>query len=172
MNNVKTDESITLADGTTLTPVKPLLTPEQEKQLMDSINLPESQNYFANKMQEDIYKNLDIFNELENIPYRNPNEKAEQLLEEGNQTHHSIHYETKKTNAQLTTLLNIIDSQTDELNKLKSINQELQNVNNVLEEDKKHANRNSVVYPILTGVVLLLIEHWKDIYNFILSLIK
>lgn len=108
MDNLKNDESaikITTLDGIELTPVKPLFTPEQEKQFIDSINSPESQSYFANKAIQDFKNNLDISGELKDISYRNPNERAEQLLEEGNQTHHSIHYETKKTNAKLTTLL-------------------------------------------------------------------
>lgn len=63
MNNVKTDEpaiKITTPDGIELTPVKPLLTSEQEKQFMDSINSPESQKYFANKMQEQINESLGL----------------------------------------------------------------------------------------------------------------
>lgn len=110
---------------------------------------------------------------------KNPNEKSEELLEKvvDNQekqssTLHSIHYEGMKENAQLEVLLKVIDSQTDELERLKSTNQELRKINSVLEEEQKHSTRNTVILTIVTGVLLLCVEHWKDIYDFILSLIR
>ena len=116
---------------------------------------------------------------MSDVEFRNPNKKSEELLERvvGNQeeqssTLHSIHYEGMKENAQLEVLLKVIDSQTDELERLKSTNQELQKINSILEEEQKHSTRNTVIWTIVTGVLLLGIEHWKDIYNFILSLIK
>lgn len=83
MDNVKTGEpaiKTTMPDGIELTPVKPLFTPEQEKQLIDSINSPESKNYFVNKAMEEFKNNLDISCELKDIPYRNQNERAVCLL--------------------------------------------------------------------------------------------
>ena len=159
---------ITLKDGTQLTPVE---IPDKYKQLAKQINTPEMQSYLANQTRKQFYDSLSN-NTVKDISYRNPNEGVEQLLEEGNQTGHSIHYESMKTNAQLTTLLKVINSQTDEIERLKFINQELQKVNNVLEEERTHSTRNTVIWTIVTGVILLCIEHWKDIYNFILSLIK
>lgn len=155
-------------DNKNLTPIE---IPEQYKQIGKQLSTPEMKSYLANQTREQLYDNLSN-NTVKDIPYRNPNEGVEQLLQENNQTNHSIHYESMKTNAQLTTLLKVIDSQTDEIERLKSINQELQKVNNVLKEERKHSTRNTVIWTIVTGVILLCIEHWKDIYNFILSLIK
>lgn len=159
---------ITLKDDTQFTPIE---IPDNYKQVAKQLNTSEMKTYLANQTRKQLYDNLSN-NIVKDIPYKNPNEGVEQLLEENNQTSHSIHYESMKTNAQLTTLLKVIDSQTDEIERLKSINQELQKVNNVLEEERKHSTRNTVIWTIVTGVILLCIEHWKDIYNFILSLIK
>ena len=155
-------------DNKNLTPIE---IPEQYKQIGKQLSTPEMQSYLANQTRKQLYDNLSN-NIVKDIPYRNPNKGVEQLLEENNQTSHSIHYESMKTNAQLTTLLKVIDSQTDEIEHLKSVNQELQKINSVLEEERKYSTRNTVIWTIVTGVILLGIEHWKDIYDFILSLIK
>lgn len=155
-------------DNKNLTPIE---IPDNYKQVAKQLNTPEMQSYLANQARKQFYDNLSN-NIIKDIPYRNPNEGVEQLLEKGNQELYSIHYEDKKTNAQLQTLLKIVDSQTDEIERLKSVNQELQKINSVLEEERKHSTRNTVIWTIVTGIILLCIEHWKDIYNFILSLIK
>lgn len=153
-------------EGIELIPVENNFSDDQIKQMNKELN-----SYNASIIQEEIMKNINCDN-IKDIPVRNSNEKTEQLLEENNQTNHSIHYENMKTNAQLNTLLKVIDSQNDELKSLQSVNQELQKMNNVLEKKNEQSTRNTVLWSMITGIILLGIEHWKDIYNFILSLIK
>lgn len=145
--------------------------PYDINRLTEQLNKPETQVYIANQIEQQIYNGLSN-NSVNDIPLRNPNKRTEQLLEENNKELYSIHYEDMKTNAHLLSLLKVVDSQNEELERLKSVNQELQKVNNILEEECKYSTRNTVIWSIITGVVLLGIEHWKDIYNLILSLIK
>ena len=84
----------------------------------------------------------------------------------------SIHYENMKLNAQINVLNKTIDSQNDELEHLRNINAELKITNQTLENSNKHSIRNAVFLAIGTGIVLIAIEHWQDIYTFILHLIK
>lgn len=140
------------------------------KNFEQTMRSPEMQNYMAQQAQQQIMQN--IVQPIAEVEFRNPNEKTEQLLEENNKTNHAIHYNEMKANAQLYTLLKVDDTQNDELERLESVNQELQKVNRILEEERKNSTRNTVIITIVTGILLLGIEHWRDIYNFILSLIK
>ena len=160
----------------------PILTKANDNILLGNkaiaLNDPVVQKQLGQMMQQNIIQNVYKPPKTDFI-IKNPNEKSEELLEKvvGNQeeqssTLHSIHYEDMKENAQLEVLLKVIDSQTDELERLKSTNQELRKINSVLEEEQKHSTRNTVIWTIVTGVFLLCIEHWKDIYDFILSLIR
>lgn len=66
------------------------LTPDFEakvKQFTELMQTPEMMNYTANKAEEQIFENLS--EPLIDVPFRNPNEKMESLLEE-----QLKHYET------------------------------------------------------------------------------
>ncbi|KSV59988.1 hypothetical protein [Acetivibrio ethanolgignens] len=153
----------------------PILTKVNDNILLGNkaiaLNDPVVQKQLEQMMQQNIIQNVYKPQKTDFI-IKNPNEKTDKLLEENNQTAHSIHYESMKTNAQLDTLLKVVDSQNDELERLKSVNQELQKINSVLEDENKHSTRNTVFWSIFTGILLLGIEHFKDIYDFILSLIR
>lgn len=109
---------------------------------------------------------------------KNPHKKSEDLLEQvvDNQgveitEIRAIRYENMKLNAQVDTLNKLNDEQKTELENLRQINIQLEKTNSILEEEKKNATKSTVFWSIITGILLLLIEHWKDIYDFILSLI-
>ena len=61
----------------------PIETPDNYKQLAKQLNTPEMKTYFANQTRKQLYDNLSN-NIVKDIPYRNPNEGVEQLLEENN----------------------------------------------------------------------------------------
>jgi hypothetical protein len=109
---------------------------------------------------------------------KNPHKKSEDLLEQvvDNQgveitEIRAIRYENMKLNAQVDTLNKLNDEQKTELENLRQINIQLEKTNSILEEEKKNATKSTVFWSIITGIFLLLIEHWKNIYDFILSLI-
>lgn len=83
-----------------------------------------------------------------------------------------LQYENKMVNAQLKTANITIDRQSDELEKLHSVNAKLKQTNEILEKNNKHSIRNAVLLSLSTGIILLLVEHWYDVYNFILHLIN
>lgn len=69
----------------------------------------------------------------------------------------SIHYEDMKLNAQINTLIKIIDSQNDELTKLRDVNAELKLANNTLKENNKHYWRNTFIISfIVAGIFFVL----------------
>ena len=109
---------------------------------------------------------------------KNPHKKSEDFLEQvvDNQgveitEIRAIRYENMKLNAQVDTLNKLNDEQKTELENLRQINIQLEKTNSILEEEKKNATKSTVFWSIITGILLLLIEHWNDIYDFILSLI-
>lgn len=63
----------------------------------------------------------------------------------------SIHYENLKLNAQIDTLNKTIDSQNDELERLRNINAELKLANKTLEKSNK-SNRGYWIKTILIGI--------------------
>lgn len=144
-------------------------------------NMPMPQlNYIQPKISEPLVRPNPI-HETNRI-LREQNEKIDELsfelekanLEIANQTVelHSIHYENMKLNAQIEVLNKTLDSQRDELERLRGINAELKTTNQTIEDNNKHSTRKAILLAIGTGVVLITIEHWHDIYIFILHLIK
>ncbi len=118
----------------------------------------------TNKILVDQNKRIDdLSNKLEqaNIEISNQTKELE-----------SIHYENMKLNAQINILNKTIDTQNDEVIKLRNINTELKFTNQTLKDNNKNATRNAILLSIGTGVALIAIEHWYDIYQFILHLTK
>lgn len=89
------------------------------------------------------------------------NEKIDDLstkLEEANleiskqtQELKSIHYENEKLNSQIITLNKTIDTQNDELAKLRNINTELKTTNRMLKEDAE-SNRGYWIKTVLVAI--------------------
>lgn len=88
------------------------------------------------------------------------NEKINELsdkLESANAELKSIHYENLKCNAQIEVLNKTIDSQTDELERLRNINAELKTSNKILKENNKHYWRNTILISLLVGIVTFIL---------------
>lgn len=139
------------------TTIIPIELPYDCKGITEQINKPETQAYVSSQIRQQMYNNL-FNNTTTNVSLKNPNERTEHLLEENNKELYSIHYEDMKTNAQLQTLLKVVDSQNDEMERLKSINQELKKVNNTLKENNKHSFRDGIIIGLIPFVLEWIIK--------------
>lgn len=169
---------ITLKDGTQLTPVE---IPNKYKQLAKQINTPEMQSYLANQTRKQFYDSLSN-NTVKDISYRNPNEGVEQLLEEGNSKQDQQIEVLMRFNSELQTKLDDAYIQLKQLNdkdaiqtgQIKELRADLreESLRRELAETKLNIKDWKVALIALGGALIALgIEHWKDIYDFILSLI-
>ena len=68
-----------------------------------------------------------------------------------------LEYENKKLNAQITTQNKVIDKQLSELEEQKSININLQKINNTLIENNKHSFRNGILIGLIPSAIILVI---------------
>ena len=142
-----------LADGTILTPVE--YPDEQMKKFSEMMNSPQYQNYEANQMKEQLYKNLD-FNEKPEQPKNlmvAQQEKLNSLVEQLELKLTSIQYENMKLNAQIETLNKTIDSDNEKLDELKTTNINLKAVNKTLLDNNKHYWIYSTIITIIGALV-------------------
>lgn len=142
-----------LADGTILTPVE--YPDEQMKKFSEMMNSPQYQNYAANQMKEQLYKNLD-FNEKPEQPKNlmvAQQEKLNSLVEQLELKLTSIQYENMKLNAQIETLNKTIDSDNEKLDELKTTNINLKAVNKTLLDNNKHYWIYSTIITIIGALV-------------------
>ena len=142
-----------LADGTILTPVE--YPDEQMKKFSEMMNSPQYQNYAANQMKEQLYKNLD-FNEKHEQPKNlmvAQQEKLNSLVEQLELKLTSIQYENMKLNAQIETLNKTIDSDNEKLDELKTTNINLKAVNKTLLDNNKHYWIYSTIITIIGALV-------------------
>lgn len=138
--------------------------PEIEIPIAPSVNVPPNPVYETNEILVEQNEKIDeLSNKLEN---------ANSEISKQTKELQSIHYENMKLNAQINLLNKTIDFQNDELERLRNINTELKITNQTLENSNRHSTRNAILLAIGTGVVLIAIEHWHDIYTFILHLIE
>ena len=98
--------------------------------------------------------------EMPEFIIRNPNEEVENLLNQQNkkldeQTKelHSIRYENIKLNAQIDTLDKMIDSQNNELLKLRDVNSELKIANKTLKDNNKNYWRNTFIIAFVVAAI-------------------
>lgn len=158
-------KEIKLADGKILTPVKPLLSDEQMQKSSETINSPQYQNYAANQMKEQIYKSL----KQNNIPnFENPivtelktaNRKVDELSEQ-------LDY----SNTQLKQANDKISSQNLYIKELKSDLKEETEKRVIAENKLGSKDWKTALISFGFALLVLIMEHWKDILTFILSLI-
>lgn len=151
------------------------LTPDFEakvQQFTELMQTPEMVNYTANKAEEQIFGNLS--ESLTDVPFRNPNEKMESLLEEQlkqyESTNKELHKQLEDTQLQLKQL-NDKESYNNLYIKELKADLQMESLKRELAENKLSSKDwKTIVISFLTAVIVLLIEHWKDLYNFILSL--
>lgn len=160
MNNVKTDEpaiKITTPNGIKLTPVKPLFTPEQEKQFMDSINSLESQNYFANKMQEQINESLGfgkLIQQPKNLMVEKQTE-TNKLIEFTNEQILELQNQLNESKIQLKQANDKIASQTLVIKQLKAdLKEESEQSNKISSKDWK----SWIVGGIIGALIPILVQ--------------
>ncbi len=158
-------KEIKLADGKILTPVKPLLSDEQMQKASETINSPEYQNYVASQIKEQTYKNL----KQNNIPdFENPvvtelkttNSKIDELSEQ-------LDY----SNIQLKQANDKISSQNLYIKELKSDLREETEKRVVAENKLDSKDWKTALISYGFALLVLIIEHWKDILTFIQFLI-
>lgn len=158
-------KEIKLADGKILTPVKPLLSDEQMQKASEMINSPEYQNYATSQIKEQTYKNL----KQNNIPdFENPvvaelktaNSKIDELSEQLNYS-----------NIQLKQANDKISSQNLYIKELKSDLKEETEKRVVAENKLGSKDWKTALISFGFALLVLIIEHWKDILTFIQFLI-
>ena len=156
-------KEIKLADGKILTPIE--YPGEQMKKFSEMMDSPQYQNYTANKMKEQTYKNL----KQNNIPdFENPvvtelktaNSKIDELSEQ-------LDY----SNTQLKQANDKISSQNLYIKELKSDLKEETEKRVIAENKLGSKDWKTALISFGFALLVLIIEHWKDILTFILSLI-
>lgn len=142
-----------------------MLSDEQSQKLSKIINSAEYKNYAANKMKEQTYKNL----KQNNIPdFENPvvtelktaNSKIDELSEQ-------LDY----SNTQLKQANDKISSQNLYIKELKSDLKEETEKRVIAENKLGSKDWKTALISFGFALLVLIIEHWKDILTFILSLI-
>lgn len=152
------------------------LTPDFEekvKQFTELMQAPEIMNYTANKAEEQIFGNLS--EPLIDIPFRNPNEKMESLLEEQLKQYETankdLHKQLEEAQLQLKQLNDKESSQNLYIKELKA-DLQMESLKRELAENKLSSKDWKTAFiALIAALFVLSVEHWKDIYNFILSLI-
>lgn len=138
-------------EGIELIPVENNFSDDQINQMREHMDI-----YGSIMIQEQIMKN--IVPNIQDMPLHNPNEKLESLTED------EI-LQTKQLNDKISSQnFYIKQSQAD----LK------EEFNNRAVAEKKLSSKDwkLVLLALISALTTLAIEHWKDIYNFILSLIE
>lgn len=142
-------KEIKLADGTILTPVE--YPDEQMKKLSEMMNSPQYQNYAANQMQEQLYKNLG-FNEK-------PEQPKNVMVEKQSETNELIEF----TNEQILELQNQLKDSKIQLkqanDKLASQTLVIKQLKVDLKEESEKAGKISlkdIKLAIITGFIGLL----------------
>lgn len=150
-------------DGKILTPVE--YPDEQMKKLSEMMNSSQYQNYAASQIKEQIYINL----KQNNIPdFENPivtelktaNSKIDELSEQ-------LDY----SNTQLKQANDKISSQNLYIKELKSDLKEETEKRLIAENKLGSKDWKTALISFGFALLVLIIEHWKDILTFILSLI-
>lgn len=158
-------KEIKFANGKILTPVEPLLSDEQMQKASETINSPEYQNYATSQIKEQAYKNL----KQSNIPdFENPvvtelkttNSKIDELSEQ-------LDY----SNIQLKQANDKISSQNLYIKELKSDLKEETEKRVVAENKLGSKDWKTALISFGFALLVLIIEHWKDILTFIQFLI-
>ena len=139
-------KEIKLADGTILTPVK--YSDEQMKKFSEMMNSPQYQNYAANQMKEQLYKNLG-FN-------KKPEQPKNVMVEKQSETNELIEF----TNEQILELQNQLKDSKVQLeqanDKLTSQTLVIKQLKADLKEESEKAGKISVkdLVLILIGAIL------------------
>lgn len=156
-------KEIVVVDGSILTSVEYL--DEQMKKLSEMMNSPEYQNYAVNQTQEQIYKSL----KQNNIPdFENP---VVTELKTANIKIDELSNQLDYSNTQLKQANDKISSQNLYIKELKSDLKE-ETEKRVIAEDKLGSKDwKTALISFGFALLVLIIEHWKDILTFILSLI-
>ena len=128
-----------------------MFTDKQVKQMSEFIK-----NNGSSIIQEQIMKNIEP-NNINDVSLRNPNEKLESLTED------EI-LQTKQLNDK-------IASQTLYIKQLKAEIKDESDKRAIAENKRSVKHWKLVFLALISAFTTLTIEHWKDIYNFILSLI-
>lgn len=158
-------KEIKLADGKILTLVKPLLSDEQTQKVSETINSPEYQNYAASQIKEQTYKNL----KQNNIPdFENP---VVTELKTANSKIDELSKQLDYSNIQLKQANDKISSQNLYIKELKSDLKEETEKRVVAENKLGSKDWKTVLISFGFALLVLIIEHWKDILTFILPLI-
>lgn len=144
----------------------------------DFILSDEFKNYSANRMQDNMASLVKVPNYPNMLKTKAEQDKhltdrmdnTNKLLEESNQKISELQSKLEESYAQLQEANNKIESQTSVIEKLR-MNLEIASLKYEIAEGKLSGKDwKSAFIALLTGVVILGIEHWNAIYNFILSL--
>lgn len=152
------------------------LTPDFEakvQQFTELMKTPGVMKYTANKAEEQIFGNLS--EPLIDVPFRNPNERMESLLEDQLKQYESANKDLCKQleEAQLQ-LKQLNDKESSQNLYIKELKADLQmeSLKRELAENKLSSKDWKTAFiTLIAALFVLLVEHWKDIYNIILSLI-
>lgn len=144
------------------------------KGLDEILTNPETQKYMAEQMQQQIYEKVSSVPKTD-VTFKNPLEKTENLLEE--QLKHETNQSTElqeKLNEAYDQLRQLNDKDSIQVSELKQLRADLkeESLKRELAESKLSSKDwKTAIIALGTGIFVLAVEHWKDIYDFILSLI-
>lgn len=82
-------------------------------------------------------------------------DKSNEELKNQTEELQHLRYENKKLNAQIETQNRLVDKQLNEIEEQKSINRNLQTINDTLRDNNKHSFRNGILIGLIPGAIIL-----------------
>nr|DAR14017.1 MAG TPA: hypothetical protein [Caudoviricetes sp.] len=160
------NEAIKTPDGSVLTPI-------DNSDLFEAFkNNLQLDNSLAEKVREQMYENLNLYN-TPNIPdIQSPEERLKFLtnkldsmnseLKSQTESMNKIRYENMKLNAQIEVLNKTIDSNLKELNKLRNVNSELKAMNKNLIDSNRHYWRNTTIISLTVAIISFILGMFSN----------
>ena len=140
---------ITTPDGRVLEPV----TPSNDLQKLQEI----SEKLISDTTYQQILNNntsMNMFDYMQKFP--SPEERLK-FLENQTESMRKIQYENMKLNVQIEIQNKTLDSNLEELNRLRTVNTELKAVNKNLENSNRHYWRNTTIISFVVALIFYLL---------------
>ena len=153
-------KTITTPDGRVLEPVTPSENLKKLQEFSDKlISDANYQQMFNNNINMNMFDNLPEFPSPEER-FRFLTDKLDSMqseLENQTESMRKIQYENMKLNAQIEIQNKTLDSNLEELNRLRTVNTELKAVNKNLENSNRHYWRNTTIISFVVALIFYLL---------------
>lgn len=153
-------KTITTSDGKVLEPITPSEDLQKLQEFSDKLI---SDTSYQQMLNSNI--NINMFNNMPKFP--SPEERLKFLtdkmdsmqseLENQTESMRKIQYENMKLNAQIEIQNKTLDSNLEELNRLRTVNTELKAVNKNLENSNRHYWRNTTIISFVVALIFYLL---------------